>query len=50
MPVKSSLLRFVLRTALHLLVALALYGLYAPLNPHPNNITGSSIQFVYQQF
>ncbi len=34
----------------YLLTALLLYYLYAPQNPHPLNQSGSSVQFIYQQF
>ncbi len=50
MQIKSDRLRYVLRLALHVLIAVLLYALYSPYNNHPNNQTGSSIQFVYQQF
>lgn len=42
--------RFFINTLLFLVIASALYYLYAPLNHHPNNRTHSAISFVYQQF
>ncbi|MBP7167487.1 MAG: hypothetical protein KBB64_07495 [Bacteroidia bacterium] len=47
---KNKTLLFLFRAGIHIAIALALYFLYSPLNIHPNNTTGSSIQFVYQQF
>lgn len=37
-------------TFLYMIIALALYFLYSPMNAHPDNETHSAIQFVYQQF
>ena len=42
--------KFLLHTVLYTAIALALYWLYSPRNEHPNNTTGSSAQFIYQQF
>jgi hypothetical protein len=42
--------KFLLHTVLYTAIALALYWLYSPNNVHPNNTTGSSAQFIYQQF
>jgi hypothetical protein len=42
--------KFLLHTVLYTAIALALYWLYSPHNDHPNNTTGSSAQFIYQQF
>lgn len=50
MPVKSKFLHFLMRVGLHVLIAVFLFLLYSPWNKHPNNTTGSSMQFVYQQF
>jgi len=44
--IKKALVKIILFSA----VAIVLYVLYSPFNKHPNNKTGSSIQFVYQQF
>ncbi len=44
------LTRFFVNILLYSLIVMALYFLYSPLNNHPNNKTGSSVQFVYQKF
>lgn len=43
-------LRFFLNVLLYSTIVVVLYLLYSPLNSHPKNKTGSSTQFVYQQF
>lgn len=43
-------IRFFLNILIYTLIVFCLYYLYSPLNEHPNNKTGSSVQFVYQQF
>lgn len=42
--------KFLLHTLLYTAIAFALYVLYSPYNDHPKNKTGSSAQFIYQQF
>jgi hypothetical protein len=42
--------RFFVNILVYLFIVLAFYFLYSPLNNHPNNKTGSSAKFVYQQF
>lgn len=42
--------RFLLNVVLYTAIVVAMYLLYSPLNNHPKNKTGSSTQFVYQQF
>jgi hypothetical protein len=42
--------KFVINVLLYCAIAIALYYLYSPLNNNPKNKTGSTIQFVYQQF
>lgn len=42
--------RFFVNILVYLFIVLAFCFLYSPLNTHPNNKTGSSAKFVYQQF
>ncbi len=42
--------RFFLNCLWYLIIVLALYFLYSPLNDNPKNKVNSSVQFVYQQF
>lgn len=47
---KQSLKQFFINLVLYVVIAVAIYYLYSPLNDHPNNLTRSAISFVYQQF
>jgi len=47
---QSNFLRFAVNLVLYTAVIFALYLIYSPLNNHPKNKTGSSTQFIYQQF
>lgn len=47
---KTLTFNFLANILLYLFIVLAFYFLYSPLNKHPNNKTGSSAKFVYQQF
>jgi hypothetical protein len=47
---KTLFLRFLINSMIYLVIALAIYYLYSPLNHHPDNRTRSAVQFVYQQF
>jgi len=45
-PFAKGLINFLI----YLSIAISCYLLYSPKNDHPNNKTGSAVQFVYQQF
>lgn len=47
---KTELLKLLWRITWFMAISSALYFLYRPQNTHPLNRTGSTIQFVYQQF
>ena len=46
----KSVLRFFVQLLVYVCIVAALYSLYSPLNKHPKNSMGSSVQFIYQQF
>jgi len=44
------ILRFFMQILIYISIVLILYVLYSPINKHPKNEMGSSVQFIYQQF
>ena len=47
---KSPIIKFVINLLAYALIVLLLYFLYSPGNTSEKNKTGSSTEFVYQQF
>ena len=47
---KSIIVKFIINLLAYALIVFLLYFLYSPKNPSDSNKTGSTTEFVYQQF
>lgn len=47
---KSLVVKMIVHTVIYTAIVVALYIIYSPLNKHPKNQSGTSSQFVYQNF